>query len=218
MTTLFVQYLAICNNKNCPSRFKILPNTYLTLKKLPNLLKSYQSCKARHIWSHWSKVLPRGHQIVRIHWSGWWEPWSSGCGKRLVFKWSWVWIPVPYTGWTFFHIHICCKICNVFEKTKNKKRPGLAHLIINSLNVTTQQFSLQRALFLWAQFFLLCSPGLSSRSTEGRSRCWSQWPSRWSPSPFWQRRKFTKFPQLWLPREPWWASLSASPCPRQLFT
>ena len=29
-----------------------------------------------------------------------------------------------------FHIHICCQICNVFEKDKNKwkKRPGLAHL------------------------------------------------------------------------------------------
>ena len=36
----------------------------------------------------------------------------------------------PYNGWTFFHIHICCKICNVFEKTKKmKKRPGLGHFL-----------------------------------------------------------------------------------------
>ena len=37
-------------------------------------------------------------------------------------------IPAPYTGWTFCHIPICCKICSVFEKTViNEKRPGLAH-------------------------------------------------------------------------------------------
>ena len=30
------------------------------------------------------------------------EAWSSGYGRRLVFKRSWVQIPVPHTGWTFF--------------------------------------------------------------------------------------------------------------------
>ena len=30
------------------------------------------------------------------------EPWSSGYGWRLMFKRSWVRIPAPYTGWTFF--------------------------------------------------------------------------------------------------------------------
>ena len=52
------------------------------------------------------------------------EPWSSGYGKRLMFLMSWVRIPAPYTGWTFFHI-IFCKICNdVFLKRPiiNKKR------------------------------------------------------------------------------------------------
>ena len=35
-----------------------------------------------------------------------WEPWSSGYGKRLMFRRSWVQIPAPYTGWTFFHIKL----------------------------------------------------------------------------------------------------------------
>ena len=35
------------------------------------------------------------------------EPWSSGKGKRLTFRRSWVRIPAPYTGWTFFpHIFV----------------------------------------------------------------------------------------------------------------
>ena len=46
------------------------------------------------------------------------EPWSSGYGRRLMFQRSWVQIPAPYTGWTFFHIHICCKICNVRLKSR----------------------------------------------------------------------------------------------------
>ena len=34
------------------------------------------------------------------------EPWSSGYGKRLAFWRSWVQIPAPYTGWTFFHMYL----------------------------------------------------------------------------------------------------------------
>ena len=34
------------------------------------------------------------------------EPWSSGYGWRLMFQRSWVRIPAPYTGWTFFHIYL----------------------------------------------------------------------------------------------------------------
>ena len=36
-------------------------------------------------------------------------------------------IPAPYTGWTFFHIPICCKIFNVRlkKRKKMKKRPGV---------------------------------------------------------------------------------------------
>ena len=47
------------------------------------------------------------------------EPWSSGYRRRLASKRSWVQIPVPDTGWTFFHI-FGCKNC-LFEKTENKR-------------------------------------------------------------------------------------------------
>ena len=38
------------------------------------------------------------------------EPWSSGYGRRLMFKRSWVQIPAQYTGWTFFCIDLFVKI------------------------------------------------------------------------------------------------------------
>ena len=55
------------------------------------------------------------------------EPWSSGYGKRLTNQRSWVQIPAPYTGWTFFTSFVV-KICGVcFKRPKiNGKRPGLA--------------------------------------------------------------------------------------------
>ena len=31
------------------------------------------------------------------------EPWTSGCGRRLVCWMLWVRIPAPFIGWTFFH-------------------------------------------------------------------------------------------------------------------
>ena len=43
-------------------------------------------------------------------WSFWMcfrEPWSSGYVRRLMLWRLWVWIPVPYTGWTLF-IFVCC--------------------------------------------------------------------------------------------------------------
>ena len=59
------------------------------------------------------------------------EPWSSRYGWRLKFEWSWVWIPAPYTGWTFgnFFTLICCKNCIVCLKRPktNKKEAGVAH-------------------------------------------------------------------------------------------
>ena len=40
----------------------------------------------------------------------WCIPWrllrSSGYGIRLVILWLLVWIPAPYTGWTFFNINL----------------------------------------------------------------------------------------------------------------
>ena len=54
------------------------------------------------------------------------KPWSSGYGRRLMFWRSWIWIPVPYTGWTWhFSTLICCKNCIVcLKKTKNKRKRG----------------------------------------------------------------------------------------------
>ena len=55
------------------------------------------------------------------------HPWSSGYGRRLVFRRSWVWIAAPYTRWTFTTF-ICCKNC-LFERTKiNEKEAAVAHL------------------------------------------------------------------------------------------
>ena len=46
------------------------------------------------------------------------KPWSSNYGRRLMIQRLWVRIPAPYTGWRFFHIPICCKICNVCLKRR----------------------------------------------------------------------------------------------------
>ena len=49
------------------------------------------------------------------------EPWSSGCGTRPMSWRSWVRIPAPYTGWTFFTF-ICCKIVMFVWKDENKQK------------------------------------------------------------------------------------------------
>ena len=54
-------------------------------------------------------------------------PWSSGYGKRLSFRRSWVRIVAPYTGWKKF-TYICCKNCNdvCLKRPKiNKKEAGV---------------------------------------------------------------------------------------------
>ena len=43
-------------------------------------------------------------------------------GRRLVFKRSWVRIPVLYTGWTFFHIKLY--LCLVKSPKINEKEAG----------------------------------------------------------------------------------------------
>ena len=58
------------------------------------------------------------------------EPWSRGYGRWLMFRRSWVQIPVLHTGWTWiFFILICCKKCVVCleRPTINEKRQGMAH-------------------------------------------------------------------------------------------
>ena len=48
------------------------------------------------------------------------EPWSSGHGTRLVIWGSWVQIPAPYTGWTFFHINLLQKLYGGFSEKDRK--------------------------------------------------------------------------------------------------
>ena len=53
------------------------------------------------------------------------EPWSSGYGRRLVFGRSWVWIPAPYTGWTWHFSHLfALKFLLFVWKDKNKWKRG----------------------------------------------------------------------------------------------
>ena len=42
---------------------------------------------------------------------------TSKYGRRLMCWRSWVWIPAPYNGWTFF-TYISCTICNVCLKRR----------------------------------------------------------------------------------------------------
>ena len=66
------------------------------------------------------------------------EPWSSGYGKRLTFQRSWVRIPAPYTGWTFFTY---CKNCNVCLKRPkiNKKEAGVGPFLIKKNMIVCKQ-------------------------------------------------------------------------------
>ena len=34
------------------------------------------------------------------------ETWSSGYGRRLMFRRLWLQIPAPYTGWALFHFFV----------------------------------------------------------------------------------------------------------------
>ena len=53
-------------------------------------------------------------------------PWSSGYGRRLMFRRSWVQIPAPVTGWTLFR-YICCNycgdVCLEIPKINNNRGP-----------------------------------------------------------------------------------------------
>ena len=67
------------------------------------------------------------------------EPWSSGYGRRLTYRRSWVRIPVPYTGWTwYFFTLICCKNCIVCLKRPkiNEKEAGIGPFFLKKTYVT----------------------------------------------------------------------------------
>ena len=67
------------------------------------------------------------------------EPWSSGYRSRLNFQRLRVQIPAPYTGWTFFHIPICCKICNMCLKSRKLMKRGQGLPIFKEKNSDTYQ-------------------------------------------------------------------------------
>ena len=77
-----------------------------------------------------------------------------------MFQMPWVGIPALYTGWTFFHIRICCKICNVFERTKIREKdagvgPFLKRLATNQMSSrnVAAEMSLRRIITV-----LSCKP------------------------------------------------------------
>ena len=69
------------------------------------LLNFFAAADGTDLWDNDSESVPTNKFALGQ------EPWSRGFGRRLMFQRSWVRIPAPYTGWTFFHIYL-------FEKTK----------------------------------------------------------------------------------------------------
>ena len=51
---------------------------------------------------------------------------SPGYWRRLLFQRSWVRIPAPYTGWTFFNLYFFVKIVMFVWKDENKRKRGRA--------------------------------------------------------------------------------------------
>ena len=47
------------------------------------------------------------------------EPCSKGQRRRLISRRLWSQIPVPDTGWTFFHINLLYNLYCLFEKAEN---------------------------------------------------------------------------------------------------
>ena len=85
------------------------------------------------------------------------EPWSSGKGKRLTFRRSWVRIPAPYTGWTFFTY---CKNCNVCLKRPkiNEKEAGVGPFLKKEgFKASGGSFHLNGAAVIWQAQGQLCA-------------------------------------------------------------
>ena len=93
------------------------------------------------------------------------EPWSGGYGKRLTYRRLWVWIQVPYTGWTFFS-YICCKICNVcLKRPKISKKRRVSALfkknkVIICLNCWGGKQT-QNSFYIFLGYFLSLFFGIS---------------------------------------------------------
>ena len=52
------------------------------------------------------------------------ESWSSGYGRILMIKRSWVWIPAPDTRWSFLHWFFVVKIVLFAWKTQKYTKRG----------------------------------------------------------------------------------------------
>ena len=93
----------------CPRSGPACPwTTDWSCKALQNVLKHFTNVSS----FNWSRLflLHSGNKYqTQTKYINGREPLSWGYGRRLVFQRLWVWIPALYTGWTFFHISICCK-------------------------------------------------------------------------------------------------------------
>ena len=68
-------------------------------------------------------------------------PWTSGYGRRLTCGRSWVVIPAPYTGWTFFQINFlqnCIDVC--FWKDRKKRKRGRGWRNLDFLDFLQKKF------------------------------------------------------------------------------
>ena len=107
--------------------------SYVSTMKLPRFVASihwkiihWESSK--HVWTFYITLSNLSHvlslslflskEFAGFDWSIRWlmevtpltcnpglAHWSSGYGRRLTFERSWVWIPAPYTGWTWQFSH-----------------------------------------------------------------------------------------------------------------
>ena len=137
----------------CQNVLNILPKTENSSNIAKDFESFAKMVKFRQTWSHWlwmslkpnwlrrkvSLIVSRKDQLrltseqrpqdlienklASNNWLDGREPWSSGYGRLLVFKRSWVQIPAPYTGRTFSHLFVVKLYC-LFKKTKNKWKRG----------------------------------------------------------------------------------------------
>ena len=78
----------------------------------PQLIQFQSHCRCKtiilvEILEQSIRMLKNKHSVI-LQWKylyriGPW--WSSGNGRKLMFKWSWVWIPATDAEWTFIHVN-----------------------------------------------------------------------------------------------------------------
>ena len=117
-----------------------------------------------------------------------WEPWSSGHGRRLMFKRSWVWILAPYTGWTwhFSHWFADKTLLFVWKDQKTEKEAGLAHLKKTFLTIGSWDIDISKefiGLFFLQRYLYSCKkPGVDTKRLF-LANVWCFWV-RWTRNPW----------------------------------